>query len=64
MTIPVDQLIVPSTSDQYLAKMLQVAQTIGLTVTTWQEGDPSLTILEILSDVQACIRQELISPRF
>ena len=53
MTIPVDQLIVPSTSDQYLAKMLQVAQTIGLTVTTWQEGDPSLTILEILSDVQA-----------
>lgn len=53
MTIPISTLIAPGTADDYLAKMLAAATTLNLSVTSWQEGDPSLTILEIMADVMA-----------
>ena len=53
MTIPLATLISAGTSDDYLAKMLSAASTLGLSTTSWQEGDPSLTILEIMADVMA-----------
>ena len=51
--IPISTLLQPSTADAYLAKMISVAQSLQLSTTSWQEGDPTLTILEIMADVLA-----------
>ena len=53
MTIPITDLVQTATSDAYLANMLTLAGNIGIATTSWQEGDPSLTILEIISDAMA-----------
>lgn len=49
-TIPVSSLFVPKTPAQWLAQTLADAQTQGLTSTSWQSGDPILTILAIMAE--------------
>ena len=53
MTLDVDTLMQAGASDDYLAKLLAVAGALGLSTTSWQEGDPTLTIYESISDVLA-----------
>lgn len=47
--LPFDAMIVPLTEEDALEESLAVAESLGLPVTTWVEGDVTLTILEILS---------------
>jgi hypothetical protein len=50
MTIPILSLFTPKTPAQWLAQCLTDGTTQGLTTTSWQSGDPLLTILAILSE--------------
>lgn len=50
MTIPVSSLFVPKSPAQWLAQTLADGQTQGLTSTSWQSGDPILTVLAVLSE--------------
>jgi hypothetical protein len=49
-TYALADLIVPTTEDAELSALLTEAASRGLVTTTWQEGDPELTILEVLAD--------------
>ena len=53
MTISITDLLAAGSSDDYLRQSLAAAALHGLATTSWQEGDPSLTILEVIADVHA-----------
>lgn len=50
MTIPVSSLFTPKTPSQWLQQTLTDAQAQGLSSTSWQAGDPILTVLAILAE--------------
>ncbi len=43
-------LIVRTTADEFLARMLEVAEAVGLPVSTWREGDPTRTLFRADSE--------------
>jgi len=49
MALGIDDLVTPVTEAQVLASILSVAASLGLSTTSWQSGQPSRTILSILS---------------
>lgn len=53
MALGIDDLITPVTAEEVLATILDVATTLGLSTTSWQSGQPSRTILTIVSRVIA-----------
>jgi hypothetical protein len=50
MTLSVLSLITRITADEFLSRMLQVAEAIGLPVTTWREGDPTRALFRADSE--------------
>ncbi len=44
-----DFLATPKTTEEMLAELLSRLQTSGFTVTSWQDGDPVLTLLTAIS---------------
>ncbi|MGA7122808.1 MAG: hypothetical protein WBY94_22095 [Polyangiaceae bacterium] len=48
-TIPVSSLFTPQTPAQWLAQCLADGQAYGLTTTSWQQGDPLLTMMNVVS---------------
>ena len=53
MPLDIEDLITPVTADEVLSSILSVASTLGLSTTSWQSGQPSRAILEILSSAIA-----------
>lgn len=50
MAISVLSLIVRVTADEFLSRMLEVAEAVGLPVTSWREGDPTRTLFRADSE--------------
>ena len=48
-TIAVSSLFVSQTPAQWLAQCLADGQAYGLTTTSWQQGDPLLTMMNVVS---------------
>jgi Baseplate J-like protein len=53
MPLDISTLITPVTSDEVMSSILSVAATLGLSTTSWQSGQPSRTILLLVSDAIA-----------
>lgn len=51
--LSIDELFTPALADEWEATMLANANTLELKTTSWVEGSPSLTILEIVSAVMS-----------
>lgn len=51
MTLPVNlqQILISATKDQILAKMLRTASLLGLSASTWQPGDPTLSLFQSIA---------------
>lgn len=49
MALSLEDLITPVDEDDVLASILSVANTLGLSTTSWQSGQPSRTILRVVS---------------
>ena len=49
MALDIEDLVTPVTADEVLATILDVAAALGLSTTSWQSGQPSRTILTIVS---------------
>ena len=49
------ELVVQETKAVLFAKALEVATTVGLPVTTWQEGEPTRTLMDWASDTLATL---------
>lgn len=48
--LSVTSLIVRITADDFLSRMLEVAEAVGLPVSTWREGDPTRTLFRADSE--------------
>lgn len=48
--LSVASLIVRVTADEFLSRMLEVAEAVGLPVSTWREGDPTRTLFRADSE--------------
>lgn len=49
MTLAIGDLITPATTEEWNAQLLANAATLKLKTTSWQRGEPSRTILEIMA---------------
>ena len=50
--LTITELFTPATADQWEAIMLANADKLGLKTTSWEEGSPTLTITEIVSQIK------------
>lgn len=53
MSISIDDLFVPLTADDYVAQLLTLGQSLGLTTTSWQSGGVTRTILALVANLLA-----------
>lgn len=57
MSYAIDDLVTPVTDDEALATLLAIAASVGLPTTSWQSGQPLLTLLTIVANKIAELSQ-------